>query len=306
MKMKNKSEQFPSYIPFYYRLFCMLRKLKRQTCVRISERKAEKSGPKDIVPDGTRVAAPANIKNIPDTINKAAMWIDEDLKSSGVKDVAVAIESLKKMLLEKGLRYTSSAGNFINSMYTPESEKRKLWENAWVAYHSGVKPLDRVLDIGGASTAFVFYLASLGCQVKVVDNDWSCCGMIYNTNYVAKKMNWDLKALDRDIARPLPFKDESFDHVFSICTLEHLSSSVRHSMMREVRRVLKPGGTVGLTIDYGLERKELLCDKGLRFGYREKLFNEVINPSGLTIYGNEDLIDAECQERFLGALFLRK
>ena len=76
--------------------------------------------------------------------------------------------------------------------------------------------------------------------------------------------------------------------------------------MREVARVLKPGGIVGLTIDYGGDRQVLTCDKGLRFGYRQKLFDEVVNPSGLTLYGNDDLIDIDTEEGVLGALFLRK
>ncbi len=196
---------------------------------------------------------------------------------------------------------------FIPGTYTQESEKRKLWENSWVAIHSGVKFGDRVLDIGGASTPFVFYLASLGCSVKVIDNDWSCCGMIYNTRYVARKMNWDIEVFDRNISKPIPFPDNSFDRVFSICMVEHLSSSVRSRMMREVARVLKPGGIAGFTIDYGPDRKVLIADKGLRFGYRQKLFEEIINPSGLSLYGNDDLVDMGTGEDiFLGAFFLKK
>lgn len=131
--------------------------------------------------------------------------------------------------------------------------------------------------------------------------------MIYNTKYVAKKMNWDIEALDRDISKPVPFPDNSFDRVFSICTVEHLSSSVRRSMMREVARVLKPGGIAGFTIDYGPDRKVLLADKGLRFGFRQKLFDEIINPSGLSLHGNDDLIDpGNGKDGFLGVFFLVK
>lgn len=131
--------------------------------------------------------------------------------------------------------------------------------------------------------------------------------MIYNTKYVARKMNWDIEVFDRNIAKPIPFADNSFDRVFSICTLEHLASSVRRGMMSEVARVLAPGGIVGITIDYGPDRKVLIADKGLRFGYRQKLFDEIVNPSGLSLYGNDDLVDTGTdKEGFLGALFLKK
>jgi len=304
---KNTREQFPSYIPLYYRTFCMIRKIKRQTSVRINEYRARRNGPVDTIPDGVFISLPDSLKIKPGDINKSAFWIDEDLSSPGIKNVADKIESIKDLLRLKNLRCTSSAGMFIPGTYTQESEKRKLWENSWVAAHSGVKTGDKVLDIGGASTVFVFYLASLGCSIKVIDNDWSCCGMIYNTKYVARKMNWDIEVFDRDISKSIPFPDNSFNRVFSICTVEHLSSSVRRRMMREVARVLKPGGIVGITIDYDPDRKVLIADKGLRFGYKQKLFDEIINLSGLSLYGNDDLVDTGTgEDGFLGALFLKK
>jgi SAM-dependent methyltransferase len=305
---KNTKEQFPGYLPLYYRIFCKVRKLKRQTCIRIDKGKAKRNGPLDVVPDGPFIKVNPAVKvNPQDVVNKSAYWIDDDLSSPRIKSVADKIESVKDMLRSKNLQYTSSAGMFIPRTYTQASEKRKLWENSWIAAHSGVRPGDRVLDIGGASTAFIFYLASLGCCVKVIDNDWSCCGMLYNTKYVARKMGWDIQAFDRDITKPIPFADNSFDRVFSICVLEHLPSSVRHRMMREVARVLKPGGIAGFTIDYDQERDVLVSDKGLRFGYRQKLFEEIINPSGLSLYGNDDLLDMGTGENdFLGAFFLKK
>lgn len=306
---KDTKGRFPSYLPLYYRIFCKIRKLARQTCVRINEYKAGKKGPIDIIPDGASAfASPGDLAKINSgkVINKSSAWLEEDLSSPGIKIISDKIEAVKDLLQAKDLRYSSSSGTFMPRMYTPESERRKLWENAWVLCHSEVKAGHKVLDIGGASTVFVFCLASLGCSVKVIDNDWSCCGIIYNTNYVAKKMRWDIKAFDRSIAKPIPFPDDSFDRVFSICMIEHLPSSVRRKMMREAARVLKPGGIAGITIGYDHSWKELLSDKGLRFGYREKLFEEVINPSGLSLYGNDELIDINPEGKFLGAIFLKK
>jgi len=307
--IKNTSGKFPDYIPLYYRVFCKIRKVKRQAYVRLNEYYARRSGPIDIMPDGigTFVLSSASSKINPGhAVNKSGMWIEEDLSSPEIRKVADDIEAVKDILRSNKLRYTSAAGTFIERMYTLHSERNKLWENAWAVYHSKVKAGHRVLDIGGASTAFIFYLASLGCSVKVVDNDWSCCGIIYNTNYVAQKMGWDIEVFDRNIAKPIPFSDGSFDRIFSICTIEHLSSSIRRGMMREAGRVLKPGGIAGITIDYDLGRKMLISDKGLRFGYRQKLFEEIISPSGLSLYGNDEFIDMNPEENFLGVIFLKK
>ena len=84
-------------------------------------------------------------------------------------------------------------------------------------------------------------------------------------------MGWDLRAHDRDVAQRFPFPDGSFDRVYSICTVEHLTSPTRQAMMREVGRILKPGGIAAITMCYDPDHKVLLVDKGLRFGFREKL-----------------------------------
>ena len=303
------NERFPCYVPPYYRAFVKTRKIYRQMMVRLAEGKARRGGSSGIIPDDDAITSCATGEtscNCSEWINKNAVWIDEDMAIPGVVDLIGEIDSLKKELDDKGLKYTNTAGTFLSRMFYPRSEKTKLWENTWVLHCSGVKARHRVLDIGGASTVFSFYLASIGCSVKVIDNDWGNCGTIYNANYVAKKMGWDLEADDRDIAKGIPFPDNHFDRVFSICTVEHLSSDIRRRMMQEVGRVLKPGGIAGITMCYCNDHESLLVDKGLRFAYRTKMEIDVIRPSGLKIYGNTDLIDEDLENNFLGALFLIK
>lgn len=301
----SKRERFPEYIPLYYRIFAKIRKVRRQLGVRFAENKARRKGCVGVTPDGAAVRTRG--EGIPyDAINRSAAGIDHDLKSPEMLSLAEDLNLLKKEMDVRGYKYTNTAGTFLSRMFYPRSERTKLWENLWVIHNSGVKPGHKVLDIGGASTAFSFYLASLGCSVRVVDNDWGNCGTIYNANYVAKKTGWDLKVYDRDVSLPLPFSDDHFDRVFSICTLEHLQSDVRQYMMKEVGRVLKVGGIAGLTMCYCNDMEELTVDKGLRFAYRDKLEKDVIIPSALKIYGNTELADQNIDEDFLGALFLEK
>jgi len=82
------------------------------------------------------------------------------------------------------------------------------------------------------------------------------CGLDFNANQIAVAAR-DAKV--QGIANvefrqgsiyALPFDDSSFDTVFSHALLEHLKEPVK--AMVELRRVLKPGGTVGLcTPDWG-------------------------------------------------------
>ena len=303
------NERYPPYLPFYWRFYLVLRKFYRQTATRLAEKSAQRQGPVGIVDDGEAcwtTPQESLIANPVSAINKAAFWLDQDMARPEIQAIAEEINHLKATLRARQLAFTTTAGTFISRMFYPRTERTKLWENSWTIYHSAVKSGHRVLDIGGASTAFAFYLASLGCSVSVIDNDWSNCGMIYNTNYVGKKMGWDIKAYDHDVAKCLPFPDNYFDRVFSICVVEHLTSQVRRFLMKELARVVKPAGIVAVTTDYDHKRKVLLTDKGLRFAYRQKFDEDIIKPSGLKIYGNTDFIDAYPQENFLGAVFLKK
>jgi SAM-dependent methyltransferase len=47
---------------------------------------------------------------------------------------------------------------------------------------------------------------------------------------------------------PLPFEAESFDLVYALSVLTHLSSSLQDSWMKELSRVLRPGGLLFLTL----------------------------------------------------------
>lgn len=306
---KSHKDTYPPYLPFSYVAFLKYRKLKRQSMVRQMERSARKNGPIGFVPDGDgywTVEVEGAIPNPKDDINRSALWMDEDLRLPEIIEITSKIEAVKKKLTDKGLRYTSTAASFLPRMYTEYSEKKNAWENAWCFRHADVMPGHKVLDIGGASTAFNFFMADYGCSVCSVDNDWGNCGITYNMNHVGKAMGWDCKAIDMDAGNPLPFADNTFDRIFSICVIEHLTSPDRQSLMRELGRVLKPGGIAAFSTDYDNDRDVLVYDKGLRFGYREKFYQDVVDPSGMRLKGNTTLIDAYPLQNFLGAFFLLK
>jgi SAM-dependent methyltransferase len=234
-------------------------------------------------------------------INKGALNLREDLQILNVAAIAEEILQLKHELRQKDLKFTTWMGDFTSQ--NEDAEMGKLWENAWILAYSGVKKGDRVLDAGGASTIFSYYLASKGCEVSVIDTDWLEQGIIDNAVAVSNAMNWKMRVTSGDITRKLPYPEEYFDSAFCICVLEHLVSSDRRKAMRNMASCLKKNGIMGLTIDYDIDRGG---DKGLRFGNFDVIYNDLILPSGLQLYGNDSLVDDFDERYFLGALFLKK
>jgi ubiquinone/menaquinone biosynthesis C-methylase UbiE len=72
------------------------------------------------------------------------------------------------------------------------------------------------------------------------------------------------------VVEALPFPDEHFEVVFSTLMLHHLPREAREKCVREMRRVLKPGGRV-LAVDFGAPQKKrsLLAHFHQRHGHVE-------------------------------------
>lgn len=61
-------------------------------------------------------------------------------------------------------------------------------------------------------------------------------------------------------ARRLPFADGTFDNALTISVLEHIPGDGDVRALREIFRVLKPGGIVHLTTNVAREPRTLTCD----------------------------------------------
>lgn len=97
----------------------------------------------------------------------------------------------------------------------------------------------RLLDIGCGTGANLPMLLSLAQQkVQVVGVDFSSLALDFARSQAQAER---LQLLQGD-ALHLPFKDNSFDAVTMLDVLEHLKDD--HHALREVRRVLRPGGAI--------------------------------------------------------------
>ena len=126
--------------------------------------------------------------------------------------------------------------------------KRPLLEQAALA------PGFRALDIGCGTGSLTLLLRKLHPGVAVVGLDPDPKALAITTRK-AERAGLALQ-LDQGFSDRLPYPDASFDRVFSSLMFHHLQSEEKAATLREVRRVLKPGGSLHL-LDFGPPRSRL-------------------------------------------------
>ena len=109
----------------------------------------------------------------------------------------------------------------------------------------GVQPGDRVLDIGCGPGFFARMLAeTVGPAGSVVGID-AAPEMIEYARRKARHLS--NSRFEPGAAESLAFPDASFDVVVSSLMMHHLPDEIRLQAVREMRRVLRPGGTLLLS-----------------------------------------------------------
>jgi ubiquinone/menaquinone biosynthesis C-methylase UbiE len=127
------------------------------------------------------------------------------------------------------------------------SFRRRLLEPA------RLQPGESVLDVGcGTGTLAIAAKRHVGPAGSVHGVDASPA-MIARAAKKANKARADVR-FETGLAESLPFPSERFDVVLSTVMLHHLPRGAREQGVREMRRVLKPGGRL-LVVDFAGARK---------------------------------------------------
>lgn len=110
-----------------------------------------------------------------------------------------------------------------------------------------------VLDVGGAMTLPVFYLASLGDHVVCLDISEP---MTRQMNALAKRAGLNVDGRTTNLVTETPSAESlgapgGFDRVYSFCVIEHILPPGQQRVAQQMSRLLKPGGLLCLTFDYG-------------------------------------------------------
>jgi SAM-dependent methyltransferase len=120
----------------------------------------------------------------------------------------------------------------------PDELQPPDWELRRDFLIGGVRPGDRVLDLGSGAGYFTAALAAAGARPVGAEVAQAAISR-------ARAAHPDLDFRLVPIDGPLPFEDNSFELVWSSEVIEHVADTAR--WLSEVRRVLVPGGRLLLT-----------------------------------------------------------
>lgn len=102
---------------------------------------------------------------------------------------------------------------------------------------------DKILDLGCGDGFYLFLLSNLGLNLKLVGSDFDQSGLeAAKRNIKNRKVSF----IVGDLMKRLPFASNEFDKIILSEVAEHLPDDLKG--LKEVRRVLKPGGTLCISV----------------------------------------------------------
>jgi len=82
----------------------------------------------------------------------------------------------------------------------------------------------------------------------------------------------DMQFADHGLYPPLPVADDTFDFIYALSVLTHLSASAAQAWMAEIHRCLRPGGVFLCTVHGTHQTGSLLPEERTRFEAGEPVF----------------------------------
>lgn len=108
----------------------------------------------------------------------------------------------------------------------------------------------------GTAVGELAAILDFGCGCGRVARHWAALDgpEIHGCDYNEGLVNWCkgnlpfLRATRNELAPPLPYVGQSFDLIYALSVLSHLSETLQHAWIAELRRLLRPGGLLVLSL----------------------------------------------------------
>jgi SAM-dependent methyltransferase len=201
-------------------------------------------------------------------------------------------------------------------------EPLTYWRNVEAPYiivHLAFRPGQLILDVGSPKLVALF-LASRGAVIEATDLYPYFIALCQRVKEYNGQLNACLRLGIAD-GRALPYPDRTFDRAYALSVVEHIENEGDTRAIREMARVLKPGGRLCLTVPFAHEYRESTTTEPLYYKpgapaapvfYQRHydvraLEQRLIKPSGLTVihrsfYGERYVAVEEALERLPVAL----
>jgi len=177
------------------------------------------------------------------------------------------INFILKKILENGRKKGKTLQAYTDVFWTKDvvesstlSYPVRRTEYPWAINNGKLDKPMKILDVGSGISTFPIYLASKGHEVYSIDFDKILMNRV--SPELAKLSGVNVKYSFGD-ATKIDFEDKSFDRVFCISTIEHLEEKFVNGKyvnyhkknldvkaIKEMLRVLKPGGILVMTFDW--------------------------------------------------------
>jgi ubiquinone/menaquinone biosynthesis C-methylase UbiE len=133
-------------------------------------------------------------------------------------------------------------GRFVGMILALKNRER----NAWTISMLDIQPSDQVLEIGFGPGQAIQEVAKLTPNGFVAGIDLSDTMVMQASKRNSAAIRSGRVLLQQGSESPLPFEDNKFNKVFAVNSMQFWSNPI--AGLQEVRRVLKPGGRVVITI----------------------------------------------------------
>lgn len=158
---------------------------------------------------------------------------------------------MKPEIIQKILEQTKADYNHISADF--DQTRSYLWPGL-SGFKQYIKANDKVLDLGCGNGKLRLLFKNVNVDYSGIDGSQALIKLAENrTDFKIEKQ----KFLVGEVY-DLPFADNTFDVVFFVAVLHHLpGEELRLKTLAEIKRVLKPGGTLVMT-NWNRYKKESL------------------------------------------------